>query len=130
MRAARPLAVVLILSMLSACAGRANHRQAADASIEPAPESYAEAVEAITDIEDERRVAEAGRNVVPVAHRGGPYRRGHRDRHHHPHREPSPEAQAAAEATLILMGSAFLCTFVVVVLDGGCSFGAHAGYYY
>ena len=51
-------------------------------------------------------------------------------RQDHRHREPSPEAQQTAEAMLLLTASAFVCTFVVVVLDGACAFGAHAGYYY
>ncbi|MEM7043614.1 MAG: hypothetical protein AAF543_12460 [Pseudomonadota bacterium] len=122
------MAAVLILSMLSACAGRVHHQQVADAPIKPASETYADAVETITEDENERRRVEAEHDVVSVAHHAGHHR--HHDPRGHEHREPSPEAQAAAETVLILMGSAFLCTFVVVVLDGACEFGAHAGYYY
>lgn len=44
--------------------------------------------------------------------------------------EPSPRAQRAAESALLLTGAVFLCSFVVVVLDGACNFGAGFGYYY
>lgn len=44
--------------------------------------------------------------------------------------EPSPRAQRAAESALLLTGAVFLCSFVVVILDGACNFGAGFGYYY
>jgi hypothetical protein len=68
-------------------------------------------------------------DAVPAAHRGDE-RRYPRERHDHVHEEPSPEAQRVAEAALIITGSVFLCTFVVVVLDGACEFGAGFGYQY
>ncbi|MGI9419532.1 MAG: hypothetical protein ACR2RA_17025 [Geminicoccaceae bacterium] len=122
------MAVLLILSMLSACAGRQAPEQDPGSAGGPsdgenAPGNYADAddmdVAYLNKLREQRALA--------AAHRGG--RHDHRRYAHH-HSEPSPEAQQAAEAVLLLTASAFVCTFVVVVLDGSCSFGAHAGYYY
>ena len=126
------MAIVLILSMLSACAGTgAPQRGVAgeQSSKRTAPSTYAEAVEAsVTNVSDPDELL-LERSAVAAAHRGSWYDHARDPRHHH-HREPSPEAQHAAEVTLLLMGSVFLCSFVVVVLNGACEFGAHTGYYY
>lgn len=129
MQGAKPLAILLILSMLSACAGRQSPDLAyADeaTSGEDALPSYVDASDVDADYLRQLREQRA----LAAAHRGGGgYERPHRQ-HAHQHQEPSPEAQQVAETVLLLTASAFVCTFVVVVLDGACSFGAHAGYYY
>ncbi len=129
---AKPLAVLLILSMLSACAGTHAPDGAQVGEDEPgrtAPTSYAEAVEARTSGIMDQDEALLERSALAAAHRGDGRRHG-RDRYAHYHEEPSPEQKAVAEGVLLLTGAVFLCTFVVVVLDGACAFGAHAGYYY
>lgn len=126
------MAIVLILSMLSACAGTpASEREVPgdQGTTRTAPSTYAEAVDAsVADVSDPDELL-LERSAVAAAHRGSRYDHARDPRHHH-HREPSPEAQHAAEVTLLLMGSVFLCSFVVVVLNGACEFGAHTGYYY
>ena len=129
---AKPLAVLLILSMLSACAGRHAPDGVQTGEGEPgrtAPTNYAEAVESQTsgigDLEDPL----LERSALAAAHRSDKRQHG-RDPYAHYHEEPSPQNKAVAEGILLLTGAAFLCTFVVVVLDGACNFGAHVGYYY
>lgn len=126
MKGARAIAIVSTLSMLAACAAAPLPYQTdADQPSDPkARTSYAKAVGTAVTPSDDRAI---GQNVVPAAHRTAP-RRHHRDHHHH--HEPSPETQRAVEAALILTGSVFLCSFVVVVLDGSCEFGVDFGYHY
>ncbi|NJO38863.1 MAG: hypothetical protein HC871_16215 [Rhizobiales bacterium] len=128
--------MLLTMSMLSACGGgprpQIEHRLGERGTTPPeshAPESYAEAVEAMTVEATHQDALSARLDAVPAAHRGDP-RRHPRDRHAHLHEEPGPETQRIAEAALILTGSVFLCTFVVVVLDGACEFGVGFGYHY
>jgi hypothetical protein len=110
MSARTALAGLLITALLSACGGRrAPIEERFGAPAQDSTGSHAD--------------------VVPAAHRGDPPRYP-RERDFDDYDEPSPEAQRIAEAALILTGSAFLCTFVVVVLDGACEFGAGFGYHY
>ena len=128
MRGARPLAVLLILSMLSACAGTTRHHakdMAANADM-ASPDSHAEAVEADAVGEDDLDGLTSGhQHTSRVDHR---YRTDGVEARFH--EQPTPGERAFAEAALLITGSVFLCTFVVVVLDGACDIGAHAGYYY
>lgn len=52
------------------------------------------------------------------------------DRAVHYHDEPSPEEMYAAEIALLLTAQIFVCSFVVVVLDGHCELYASTGFYY
>jgi len=128
MRAAKPtIAALLILSILSACAGpsRHDHYAANNPPAGDAAQSYAEvrAAQAADDHDPETTVRRGSAD-----HRDdGRYARGYRT---HYHEEPHPQDQAVAEAALIATGSVFLCTFVVVVLDGACNFGLGFGYSY
>ncbi|MEZ5931673.1 MAG: hypothetical protein R3F54_06955 [Alphaproteobacteria bacterium] len=120
------------MAMLSACSGprpqierRLGDRQSA------LPESHGENLEAVTADAGAAHQEEtsARLDAVPPAHRGDE-RRYPRQRDFHEYEEPSPEARRMAEAALILTGSALICTFVVVVLDGACEFGVGFGYHY
>ncbi len=110
--------------MLSACAKAPGEAIVAgsDAPSQIAPRTYAEAVDARV-----ASVADQDRNGISDAK---PYQRHRYHDDPHLYSEPSPEAQHAAEVALLLTGSVFLCTFVVVVLDGACNFGASFGYHY
>lgn len=131
MRGARPLAVLLILSMLSACAGR----QTSAPDLENAGElpgahnpfpDYVDESDLDTAYLDQLRDK---RELASTRHGGD--RRGYDEQQTaHFHEEPTPGEKAFAETALLITGSVFLCTFVVVVLNGACEFGAHAGYYY
>jgi hypothetical protein len=132
MRAAKPLAILLILSMLSACAAGARApgrdlQASGDEKSGDTPTTYAEAVEAgtagVTD--QDRQLLERS---AAAAARHGPRHRDTRDADYH--REPSPEEKYAAEVALLLTAQIFVCSFVVVVLDGHCDFHVSAGYYY
>lgn len=121
----RALAVLLVAASLSACAS-STRPDLEDAAY--TPDGYVEAVDERVDGED---LASQAENVTPAAHRHHRDYPPHRhDPRLHYHEEPSPEAQRFAEAALIVTGSAFLCTFVVVVLDGACNFGVGFGYHY
>ena len=128
MLVAKPfLAFLLIMSMLAACAGpsRHDHYVANNPSVGGPPESYADKVDTYHGDEHDPET---------TASEGGGYR-GHdgryaQDYRAHYHEEPHPQDQAVAEAALIVTASAFVCTFVVVVLDGACNFGVGFGYHY
>ncbi len=134
MRGQRALAVMLMMSILSACAGKTQphiERRLAD-NQQAGPKSYAEAVEGMTAGANDQELASASvrQDLVPAVHDQSARQRYLDDHRHYYHEEPSPQAQRAAEAALILTGSVFLCTFVVVVLDGACEFGVGFGYHY
>lgn len=127
------LAVLLVLSMVSACtSGPRSHveRRLSNTPPTTSPTGKADqaAVASTEDAGVQQRLSDR-QGLVPAAHRSdrGRYGRSHRT---HYHEEPSPETKALAEAALILTGSVFLCTFVVVVLDGACEFGVGFGYHY
>lgn len=127
MRGAKPLALILILSMLSACAGtRTPARDLAGGQGEEgrdAPTTYAEAVETqAADVADEDRLL-LERSAAAAA-RHAPSRAAHY------HQEPSPGAQHAAEVALLITAQIFVCSFVVVILDGHCELYASTGYHY
>ena len=128
MRATKPfLAVLLIMSMLSACAGASRHDQYAanNPPAAPPPDSYTETVDAYHgDEHDPEAAASDGGGYYED---DGRYAQGYRT---HYHEEPHPQDQAIAEAALIATASVFLCSFVVVVLDGACNFGVGFGYHY
>ncbi|MGI9489567.1 MAG: hypothetical protein ACR2RF_27495 [Geminicoccaceae bacterium] len=129
----KPLAVLLILSMLSACAGRHAPDGVQTGEGEPgrtAPTNYAEAVETRTSGIEEPNDPLLERDALAAAYRSDERRHHGHDRYAHYHDEPSPQNKAVAEGFLLLTGAAFLCTFVVVVLNGACNFGVRAGYYY
>ena len=117
--------------MLSACGGaRTPERDlqlGGDEKNVDAPVSYAEAIEsraaAVADQDDHLLARSAA-----AAARHGPRHRDSGDRHFH--REPSPEERYAAEVMFLLTAQVFVCSFVVVVLDGHCSFHVSTGYYY
>ncbi|MEM8951081.1 MAG: hypothetical protein AAGA21_14780 [Pseudomonadota bacterium] len=118
--------------MLSACAGRHGPEAVAidrETRGGANPASYAELVETrtagVVDPDDYL----LKKSELAAAHRADE-RHYDRERHAHYHEEPSPEEKAFAEGVLLMTGAVFVCTFVVVVLDGACSIGAHAGYYY
>ena len=48
----------------------------------------------------------------------------------HDHQEPSPAERYAAEVAFLITAQLFVCSFVVVVLDGHCSFYTSTGYPY
>ena len=48
----------------------------------------------------------------------------------HYHDEPSPEEMYMAEIALLLTAQIFVCSFVVVILDGSCELYASTGFYY
>ncbi|MDH3663309.1 MAG: hypothetical protein OEU92_25375 [Alphaproteobacteria bacterium] len=126
MRGAKPLAVLLILSMLSACAGaRTPARDLAGGQGEKgrdAPTTYAEAVEGqAADVADQDRLLLEKSAAAP---RHAPSRAAHY------HQEPSPGAQHAAEVALLITAQIFVCSFVVVILDGHCELYASTGYHY
>jgi hypothetical protein len=119
------------MSILSACAGKPQPHVERRFAEEPknAPKSYAEAVEVMTVDANSLDKPTTRQELAPTVRRDLPRSHGHD--HPHPRQdEPSPEAKRIAEATLILAGSAFLCTFVVVVLDGSCGIGVGFGYHY
>lgn len=130
MKGKRALAVLLTLSMLSACGGGARPQieERFSETTPEAPASEAAATEAAAAEDRSPDDLSGGLNAVPAAHRGDERRYPHH--HDDVYEEPSPEAQRVAEAALILTGAAFVCTFVVVVLDGACEFGAGFGYHY
>lgn len=117
------------MSMLSACAG--THAQRLEAknqsrgSENAASTTYADAVE-VTEVADadrlllERNAAAAARRAPRSAHAREPHRQ----------QEPSPGAQYAAEVDLLITAQIFVCSFVVVILDGHCEFYASTGYHY
>jgi hypothetical protein len=133
MKGKRALAAMLIMSILSACAGGTQphiERRLAENKHEGLT-SYEEAVESLTAEESSQDVVSARQELVPAVHRDSERQRPPEDGGYvYDDEEPSPQAQRAAEAALILTGSVFLCTFVVVVLDGACSFGFGFGYHY
>lgn len=123
MWAAKPfLAVLLIMSMLSACAGASRHdHYAANNPPTASPsDSYAETG-------DEHNPEEAASEDGDYYGDDGRYAQDYRA---HYHEEPHPQDQAVAEAALIATASIFVCSFVVVVLDGACNFGLGFGYHY
>lgn len=138
MRGVKPLAGVLIASMLlTACAGSrtpdiaegVGDPGAGDKVRYEAAASHADGADGETpDLKDpnDPETYLVDKQRLTAAHHNDAY--GHPQAHYH--EEPTPEQQAVAETVLLLTASAFLCTFVVVVLDGACNFGAHAGYYY
>ena len=128
MTGAKAMALLLIMSMLSACSGGARPQidERFGRTENQAPETYSETVEANVAKAD----IDQGLPVRENAARADDRHRDERYDDYHHHHEPSPEAQHAAEAALILTGSAFLCTFVVVVLNGSCHFGVGFGYHY
>ena len=119
--------------MLSACAGSPAPDPLVQGTLDErdggAPSSYAGAVDAQTAGIGDLDKGLLERAELAAAHRADERRYGPDHRAHY-HEEPSPREKAVAESILLFTGAAFLCTFVVVVLDGACSFGAHAGYYY
>lgn len=127
------LAVMLVTLILSACAGKTQpqiERRLADNSADGMT-SYEDAVESLTPTHNHHGIASARQDLVPAVHRDSRKHRSPEDEEHfYDYEEPSPQAQRAAEAALILTGSVFLCTFVVVVLDGACNFGFGFGYHY
>jgi len=131
MRAARPLAILLILSMLSACGGArkpGRHLQlSGEEKSGDARTSYAEAVEASETAATDRDKLLLERSAAAAAQHGPRYRDA-RDRHYHP--EPGPDERYAAEVMFLVTAQVFVCSFVVVVLDGHCDFHVSAGYHY
>ena len=124
---------MLVMSVLAACTGKTQpqiERRFADDGNGPLA-SYEDAVDRLAGGENHRELASAQQDLVPAVHReSGQSHHPEDDEHFYEHEEPSPEAQRAAEAALIITSSVFLCTFVVVVLDGACDFGVGFGYHY
>ncbi len=123
---------MLVMSILSACAGQTQpqiERRLSD-SQQHSVESYAEAVDSMTAGNRYQELSSIQQNLVPAVHRESGRDRPPEDDDTYHYEEPSPQAQRAAEAALIVTGSLFLCTFVVVVLDGSCEFGVGFGYHY
>jgi len=125
MNGAKVLAFILIMSMLTACGG--GPRPQIDERFDRARQEQPEEERHETTYEDtvDATVAEAR---AEREHHEGQVRR--HDDHHHHHDEPSPETQHFAEAALITTGAIFVCSFVVVVLNGNCQFGLGFGYHY
>jgi len=131
MRTVKPIAILLILSMLAACGSG------------PRPQIDGRFSDAESEIQtSEAEIADgSGGGVSEQSDPAAAYdltdaeyydaygyeREAYLDQYHD---EPSYGAQRAAEAALLVTGSAFLCTFVVVVLNGFCNFGVGFGYRY
>lgn len=126
----KPLAILLILSMLSACAGaRAPDSMVNDddhGSGEAGPTAYDPLVEArVAEVADSDRLL-LERSAAPSRIRS---RAVHAREPHH-HEAPSPTDRYAAEVAFLITAQLFVCSFVVVILDGHCSFYASTGYPY
>lgn len=131
MRGAKSLAGVLIASMLlSACAGSRTPNTEQSTFDKPKYDditsSHADGANGEVSELDGPESYLVDKTTLATAQRAD----GYRQAQVHYHEEPTPEEQAIAETVLLLTASAFVCTFVVVVLDGACNFGVHAGYYY
>ena len=121
MNSARALALLLIMSMLTACGSGPRPQIDERFGLSRNELPHSEQQEAVSE---ETAAANADQDDEI-----DPYGPDFVDHHHH-HHEPSPGARHAAEAALIATGSIFLCSFVVVVLDGSCHFGLGFGYHY
>ena len=126
----KPLAILLILSMLSACSSARTPEQAinddAPRSGEIGPTAHDQAIALPIAEPAERDLLMSERRAAAALVKS----HGAHAREPHHHEEPSPAERYAAEVALLITAQLFVCSFVVVVLDGHCSFYASTGYPY
>lgn len=107
--------VVVIMSMLSACAGSGGRDPGAIR----------------TDIADNTpRHLEHRRRNLDLESTTERYRRSQYRAAAHHHHEPTPDELYAGQIALLLSAQVFACAFFVVILDGSCNFYASTGFYY
>ncbi len=128
MGSAKPLVVLLICSMLSACAGAAR-QDVVDAGRHRPDDHRQQSRTGLAETVETAAIEAGSSSTHPSPTAAGRVDHRHR-RHVHRHAEPGPEARHAAEVALLVTAQVFVCSFVVVVLNGHCDFYVSTGHYY
>jgi hypothetical protein len=110
----RLVRLLVILSMLSACAGKGDRPHARYGAHDAARQ------QSLDQALGERPFPTGSTAAVP----------DRRQVRHHYHEEPDPDDVYAGQIALLLSAQVFACAFFVVILDGACNFNVGTSYYY